>query len=400
MIPIAVQIGLRYAKIKSKNRFAAFINLFSVLGLTLGVLSLIVVIAVMSGLEGQLKGRMLNIIPHVIIADSTPLNVTGEPSLTNVRTQAAYYETQALLQSNDGLAGVVVQGLDESVLSEQLQLEQYLLSGELSQLSTQRFNIIIGQALARRLQVEVGQEIRILLPSRTRFTPLGRIPTQRLVKVVGIYQMLTNADDYMVFMPAPTVAKLMPKERQNTGSQRLFLADAFDLESIEQYLVTQRVAYTTWRDREGAFFDAVRMEKNMMALMLSLVIAVAAFNIIASLVMLVNEKRPDIAILRTQGCTSNDILLIFIVTGLANAVKGTLTGCVLGVALVLGMNPLLMLLELPIALAINGDPVPYVLNWQDVLMVASGALLLCFIATLPPSMQALKMSPAKALQAE
>jgi lipoprotein-releasing system permease protein len=397
MIPIAVQIGLRYAKIKSHNRFAAFINLFSVLGLTLGVLSLIVVIAVMSGLEGQLKGRMLNIIPHVVIAGDAPVTLPAD-----VLAQTPYYETQALLQSSEALAGVVVQGLTTAVLHQQLQLDQYLLSGDLQALDSGRFNVIIGHALARRLQVEVGDQIRIILPSRTRFTPIGRIPTQRLVNVIGIYQMLTNADDYMVFMPASTVAKLMPRApaEQPLAQQRLFLADAFALAEIEQSLSQAGVSYTTWRDREGAFFDAVRMEKNMMALMLSLVIAVAAFNIIASLVMLVNEKRPDIAILRTQGCTSVDILLIFIITGLANAAKGTLAGCVLGVVIVLGMNPVLILLDTPIALSINGDPVPYVLAWEDVAKVALGALLLCFIATLPPSMQALKMSPAKALQAE
>lgn len=390
----SVLIGLRYAKIKQQRaylpRFLAFINFFSVLGLTLGVMSLIVVMAVMSGLEGQLKDRMLNLVPHVIVESDIPLVL--DPNL--VREQTQYHETQALLQTQSDLSGIVIQGMSTEALQNELALPDFIVAGQFNDFDAP-FQMIIGAALARKLNVTVGEKVRLIIPSQSRFTPFGRIPLQRLVTVQAIYQMQTNADDYMVFMPLTTVQKFT---RNTPITQRLFLHDAFMLQPVEQWLTDY--SYSTWREREGAFFDAVRMEKNMMSLMLSLIIAIAAFNIIVALVMLVNEKNADIAVLRTQGMRKSAVMLVFMITGLTNSLKGTLLGCILGVVTVLLMNPVLIALNAPISLAIDGTPVPFVLHWQDVIAVVIGAVTLCLLATILPSLRALNINPATALASE
>jgi lipoprotein-releasing system permease protein len=390
-------IGMRYAKImrqrklsRSTSKFLAFINFFSVLGLTLGVMSLIVVMAVMSGLEGQLKDRMLNLIPHVLIQSDEAVNLPT----SLLRSQTLYTESQALLQTQQGLAPIVVQGMATQVLLNELALNKYLVLGEFSDFVSD-YHIVLGSALARQLNVSVGDKVRIIVPGQSRYTPFGRIPLQRLVTVQAIYQMLTNADDYMVFMPLSSVQKFT---RGSPKTQRLFLSDAFALGEIFSYL--EGTQFSTWREREGAFFDAVRMEKNLMSIMLSLIVAIAAFNIVAALVMLVNEKHSDIAILRTQGFSKPAVMLIFIITGLTNAIKGTLLGCLLGIVVIFSMNPLLLYMDAPISLAIDGNPIPYILHVSDVAKVILGAIGLCLMATILPSLRALKVEPSQALASE
>jgi len=390
-------IGMRYAKVarqhkhaRSTPKFLAFVNFFSVLGLTLGVMSLVVVIAVMSGLEGQLKDRMLNLVPHILIESEEPLQLP--PSI--LRSQSLYHEAQALVQTQQDIAPIVVQGMTTQVLKNEIELDRYIVAGDFSDFASD-YHIVLGAALARQLNVTVGDQLRIIVPSQSRYTPFGRIPLQRLITVQAVYQMLTNADDYMVFMPLSSVQKF---SRNAPTTQRLFLTDAFALGEVSRFLAGMH--YSTWREREGAFFDAVRMEKNLMSMMLSLIIAIAAFNIIAALVMLVNEKHSDIAILRTQGMPNRAIMLIFIFTGLTNALKGTLLGCLLGILVVYSMNPLLLAMDAPISLAVDGDPVPYILHFSDVAKVIFGAVGLCLIATILPSIRALKVHPSEALASE
>lgn len=403
---LALKIALRYSHSKSPNALIAFINRFSVLGLIIGVASLIVVLSVMNGLEQQLKERVLSLVPHVeLTAQHNPVapDVLQQLSeLPQFASRIDFIEVQALLQSPSQLAGVNLHGVSMSALSEHINLSPYIQQGELSTLQAQRFSVALGAPIARQLNVSVGDTIRVIIPSRSRFTPMGQIPLQKLVNVAAIYSSQTSADEATGFM---RLADLQRLSRSETAT-RIFLQEPFALSRFtsalrnDATLSQQFNIERTWRDRQGAFFDAVRMEKTLMSLMLSLVIAVAAFNIVASLIMVVNEKYPDIAILRTQGLAPEVIVMIFIANGVYNALTGTLLGVGLGLFLVFSLNPVLSAVEAPIALAVNGDPLPMVLGWLDVVVIGLGALLLCVIATIAPSLHALRVNPSAVLQSE
>jgi lipoprotein-releasing system permease protein len=394
MLPISARIGLRYSQAKQGNSFVAFINFFSVLGLCLGMTALIVVLSIMNGLEAQLKSRVLGVVPHVVVDPNVSFaDLSNIPSVLAV---SKYTETQGLIQAPGELAGVLVQGIEPDIMSRYSSLQGNIVAGELQALSTGSYNVVIGAALAQKLDVRVGDSIRLMIPAVTRFTPLGQIPLQRRVNVVGIFMLQSTADTQMVFMQINDVLKLT---RQQHAQQRLFLDDAFRFEQALSWINSGSVV-STWRARQGPLFDAVKMEKNMMALLLMLVVAVAAFNIVSALVMVVTEKRGDIAILQTQGLAKRHILFIFIANGLFNSLKGTLLGVGLGLLTMYTLNPLLMALNIPLALAVNGEPIPFLVDPLQISLVVLSAIILCLLASLPAAFQAMQVAPAAHLRTE
>ncbi|WP_218309530.1 lipoprotein-releasing ABC transporter permease subunit [Alteromonas antoniana] len=397
-LPLPAFIALRYATAGKQNSFVSFINKFSVAGIALGLAALIIVLSVMNGFESQLKQRVLGIVPQVVAY--APLSDETITTLPGVRAAMPYRETEGVIQSRQGLRGVQIHGVDANVMSAQSIVSDNLLTGRFSDLAARSFHVIIGRALATQLDVRPGDRLRVMLAGASIYTPFGRMPSQRLVTVSGIYDLGSQMDSKVVYMSLADLTRLMRLRADTPANTRLFLDDAFAYQQVVDALAPLEITVDNWRSRQGPLFDAVKMEKNMMFLMLLLIIAVAAFNIVSALVMVVSEKQGDIAILQTQGMTGRRMMSVFMLNGLFNGVKGALIGLVAGVAIVINLNTLLELLGIPIVLSADGAGVPVVIQWSQVILVTVFSLMLCVLASVYPATRAMRVNPATALQNE
>ena len=461
--PLSAFIAYRYAKSNkaSQTSFVSFINRFSVAGIALGLMALIIVVSVMNGLEGQLKQRILGIVPHIeitktpIISENpsrtsnenaitetptqtaektqtvtlkeiseTPIEnaITETPTQTAEKTQTvtlkeisetpiegvvatmAYREAEAVVQSRSDLRGVQVHGVQPEVMIEHTLVANHMEQGRFSDLTEGSFAAIIGRSLAIKLEARVGDRLRVMVAGASVYTPFGRMPSQRLVTVVGVFDMGSQMDDKVMYMNLKDVNRLMRDPKGSEQSLRLFLNDAFNYQAVVSAL-TDRVGVSvnnmkTWRERQGPLFDAVKMEKNMMTLMLLLIIAVAAFNIVSALVMVVTEKQGDIAVLQTQGMLPSSVMWIFVLNGLFNGIKGAGIGLVLGVVITLQLNNILDLIGSPLALAADGRGLPIEMDVVQIAGIALLSLLLCVLASVYPARKAMKIAPSQALQNE
>ncbi|KXI30777.1 lipoprotein-releasing ABC transporter permease subunit [Paraglaciecola hydrolytica] len=400
--PLSAFVGLRYAKAAKGSHFIAFINFFSVVGIALGLMALITVLAVMNGFEGELKLRNLGITPHVLVhhQDEDRVGSRNFTVFPEVLAQAEQIDYEGLIQSSSALQGVMIQGVDSQAMQQHSIIAQNMLVGSLNNLVAGHYGVVIGHALARKLNLSIGEKTRLLAAKNSFFGPFGRIYNQRIFTVVGIFDMSSALDDKVVLLNIDDAAKLIRSQVDKESDTRLFLDDAFSYLSVVQQLNAQGLSTTDWRTQQGALFDAVKMEKNMMSLMLLLIIAVAAFNIVSALVMVVTEKQGDIAILLTQGMTRQQVMQIFLFNGLYNGIKGTLWGVLGGLLLVFQLNNMIELLNIPIYLGPNGQGLPIHLEWQQVVYLVGISLLLCFLASLYPAYRSVKVEPARALKYE
>ncbi|MEW9798631.1 lipoprotein-releasing ABC transporter permease subunit [Alteromonas sp. CYL-A6] len=394
--PPSAFIALRYATAGKHNSFVSFINRFSVAGIALGLCALVIVLSVMNGFEAQLKARVLGMVPHVLVKaapDALPFS-----DIAGVRGVMAYRETEGVVQSRRGLRGVQLQGVDPQGMQRNALVAELIQRGRFSNLAAGQFVVIIGRALATQLEVNVGDRLRVLVAGASVYTPFGRLPSQRLVTVGGIFDMRSQLDDKVVYLHQDDLRRLLRQPAATPPDTRLFLDDAFAYQQVVSALAGQGVDAESWRARQGPLFDAVKMEKNMMFLMLLLIIAVAAFNIVSALVMVVTEKQGDIAILQSQGMTRASVRRIFMLNGLFNGAKGALIGVVLGVVITLQLNNVLALFNVPLALSADGKGVPVVMEPGQVVMVTLFALGLCLLASVYPAIRASRVMPATALQ--
>jgi lipoprotein-releasing system permease protein len=417
--PVSLFIGLRYSRSKKRTGFISFITFFSTVGILLGVASLITVVSVMNGFEGELKKRILGIVPHVIVSkelsNSTNNNFKAWPDLRKQLLQQKHVEqvtpflsSEALIQSSKNLQGVLLQGIIPDFEQDNI-IRSHMVQGDLDNLSKDPYSIVIGQSLARKLKVTIDDSIRLVLPNKTSFTPMGRIPVQRKFVVRGIFDVGSQVDDSMVYVHSKYGAKLLRRKGDGIDQLRLYLDDAFnatqvvhDLSTIGKHeLSMDKLTFATWSDTQGALFSAVNMEKKMMWLMLSLIVAVAAFNIVSALVMVVIEKQGEIGILQTLGLSRAGIVKIFITQGMVNGLWGVTLGSFFGVLVALNLNEILSILGLNIlggGYAIQALPVQ--LEVKNVVVIVISALAMSFIATLYPAFQASKTQPAEVLRNE
>lgn len=400
--PLPAFIGLRYAKASKGSHFIAFINFFSVAGIALGLMALITVLSVMNGFEGELKLRNLGITPHILVQKKPNVDFVPDSfkHIEGVVSSALQIDSEGIIQSSEGLTGVMFQGIQPQVMQHSSVIAQNMLIGELTDLVEGEYGIIIGHALSIKLRLRIGETARLISSENSYFGPFGRIYSQRVFRVVGIFDLGSALDDKAVFMHIDDAARLLRSKTSKLAQTRLFLADAFDYKNVVQTLVAQGYSSTNWRDQQGVLFDAVKMEKNMMSLMLLLIISVAAFNIVSALVMVVTEKQGDIAILLTQGMTRNSIMGIFLFNGIYNGIKGTAIGIVAGILLVTQINNVIKLFNFPIFLSPEGQGVPTDLQWQQVIFLIATSLVLCFLASLYPAYRAVRVNPADALKYE
>lgn len=397
-LPIPLFIGLRYSQSRKGHAFLSFITLFSVTGIFLGVMALTLVSSVMNGFEGELKKRILGVLPHLVVSTE---KTDQRPWLDMLQAQDArivqvspFAQSEALIQSSKQLSGALLQGVSVDALPQFLR--DSLQIGDWHEFGQSRYQVMLGSALADKLRVQVGQKVRLLLPSGGNYTPMGWMPRQRVFTVAGIFNSGSEVDKVVAVVLLGDLQKLAPKPQLEW---RISLSDAFRSVEIAPKLaqlpgVTQVV---DWRISHGKLFSAVAMEKAMMWLMLLLIVAVAAFNIVSALVMMVTDKQREVAILKTQGMTNSQLFLVFAVQGMSHGVVGAFAGALAGGLLCWQLNPLMALLGLQL---LPGMALPIDLQPLQLLLIVLSALALTALAVIYPAWRAVQIEPAEILRDE
>ncbi|MBV7315519.1 lipoprotein-releasing ABC transporter permease subunit [Shewanella sp. NIFS-20-20] len=398
-------IGWRYWRAKKANSFASFITFFAVMGIFLGVAALIIVGSVMNGLEGQLKHRILGAVPQLVITaapDHTlPTTLAAELSrLPDVIAVTPSASTQAMIQAVDGIRAIQVYGIEP---------QQAALTGAgdtrvLSTLAAGDYRIVLGSVLANQLGVRPGEQVRVISGDGVVYSPLGPVPSQRKFTVAGVFEMGSQVDAHVAYINYQDARRLMRLPSEGISSYRMYLSDPFEaahlVGGVKQLLAADKITakVSDWRQDYGHLFAAVKMEKTMMSLMLSLVVAVAAFNIVSALVIMVVDKTADIAVLKTQGLSHVQAMAVFIVQGSLNALVGLVLGVSGGVILTLYLNDIMTMLGLSILGP--GTQLPVILSIWQLVVIIVGTLLITLFATLYPAVRAAKVEPAKVLRHE
>lgn len=399
--PLPIFIGLRYLRGRSGDRFSRFVSYMSTAGITIGVLSLVTVLSVMNGFEAQLKGRILGVLPQAVIShDSGRISMDKEPvellsQYGSSQSAVPIVRSEAVLQSHQGLAAAMMIGIEPDSDDP---IRSRIVSGSLERLSAGKYQVLLGHSLARELDVRVGDKVRLMVTSASQYTPLGRIPSQRMFTVAGLYSTGSDVDRQLVVTHIADAGKLMRYKTGQASGWRLFFDDPFVVSELSSKPLPEGWRWSDWREQRGELFQAVRMEKNMMGLMLGLIIGVAAFNIISALIMVVMEKQSEVAILKTQGMSDRQVLAIFMVQGASSGAVGAVVGGLLGVLLATNLNSLLD--AMGVALFSFGGQLPVVINPYQIIVVVVGAVLLSLVATLFPSYRASSVKPAEALRYE
>jgi lipoprotein-releasing system permease protein len=259
-----------------------------------------------------------------------------------------------------------------------------------------QYNVILGEQLASQLGVKRGDQLRLMVPTVSQFTPVGRLPSQRIFTVAGTYAANSEVDAYQILVNQQDASRVMRYPLGNITGWRLWLEKPLNVDTFSEQKLPEGLTLKDWRERKGDLFQAVRMEKNMMGLLLSLIIAVAAFNIITSLGLLIMEKQGEVAILQTQGLTRRQIVAVFMVQGASAGIIGTLLGTLLGVLLASQLNNLMPV----IGLFLDGAALPVDINVWQVVTIALVSMIVALLSTLYPSWRAAAVQPAEALRYE
>ncbi|KAA3667909.1 lipoprotein-releasing ABC transporter permease subunit LolC [Pectobacterium carotovorum] len=397
--PVALFIGLRYMRGRASDRFGRFVSWLSAIGITLGVMALVTVLSVMNGFERELEGNILGVMPQALI--STPqgsLNPALIPassldSLEGVTRVAPLTTGDVVLQSARSVAVGVMLGIDPD---EQEPLSRYLVNVKQQQLQSGQYQAILGDKLAAQLGVNAGDQVRMMVTSASQLTPMGRIPSQRIFTVAGTFAANSEVDSYQLLVNQQDASRLMRYPAHHITGWRLWLEKPLSVDTLSTQTLPEGTVWKDWRERKGELFQAVRMEKNMMGLLLSLIVAVAAFNIITSLGLLVMEKQGEVAILQTQGLTQRQIMMVFMVQGGSAGVIGALLGALLGTLLASQLNTLMPIL----GVLLDGAALPVAIDPVQVVTIAISAMVIALLSTLYPSWRAAAVQPAEALRYE
>lgn len=407
--PIALFIGLRYTRAQRSNHFISFIALVSMIGLMLGVAVLITVLSVMNGFDRELKNRILGMIPQATIASGEiiqdwPKLVAQAEQHPQVAAAAPFTQIQGMITAQGQVSGVVISGIEPALEEKVSIVQHHMTAGTLTELREGEFGIILGQSLTDGLGLGIGDKVTLVLPEASP-SPAGVIPRFKRFTLVGTFNIGSDVDGMIGYIHLNDAARLL---RLPDGAQgvRMKLDDIFAAPQVSRELAQQmpNVYPNDWTQTHGNLFAAIQMEKAMVSLLLFLIVLVAAFNIVSSLVMTVTDKKSDIAILRTLGASPATITRIFMVQGVIIGAVGTLIGTVLGVISALTIGDLfgwvsrVFGLQLMDAYFINY--LPSHLRWADVALVVSVSLVLSFLATIYPAMRAAKIQPAEALRYE
>ena len=414
MQPYELFIGLRYTRAKRRNHFISFISMISMLGIGLGVMALIVVLSVMNGFQKEIRARILGVTPHLqVISDSGQLNdwqhvldiVAKDPE---VRAAAPYVNGQGMVSLNDNVQGVMVRGILPDAEQRLTGLGDKMKHGALSDLRPGEFNIVLGVDLARALGAHVGDTVLLITP-QGQITPAGMLPRLKQFHVAGIFEIgMSPYDNALALINLEDAQKLYRMGNGVSGiSGSLHNLDRAPQVAYELEDKLPKDTYATdWTRQNANYFSVVAMEKKMMFIILSLIVLVAAFNIVSTLVMAVTDKQADIAILRTMGASPKSIMQIFMVQGMLIGLIGMATGVIGGVLIALNIGTIVPFIEHLFGVQFLSKEFYYIselpsdLQKTDVFVVAGMSFLISLLATLYPSWRAAKIQPAEALRYE
>ncbi|MEZ5455234.1 MAG: lipoprotein-releasing ABC transporter permease subunit [Lysobacteraceae bacterium] len=411
--PIELAIGLRYTRAKRRNHFISFISLASMLGIAIGVTALITVISVMNGFEGELRQRILGMVAHATISGAGQPMADWSIAIETARKDprvvgaAPYIEREAMLQGGR-TQGALLRGIDPAQEPEVSELNAKMVKGEFGALQPGAFNILLGSELALWLGVDVGDQVTVFVPE-FRSTPVGVMPQMKRFTVVGLFTAgMQEYDRQLAVIHIGDGQRLLRMGEGVTGV-RLKLRDMFDGWKVARDLSDHLGSFyriRDWSADHANFFRAIRMEKTVMFIILSLIIGVAAFNLVSSLVMLVTDKQADIAILRTLGMSPRSVMAVFVVQGSLIGVVGVILGLIGGVSLTLNLQWVVKAIESLLGTELMPADVYYItgvpteLRQWDVVQITFVALCMSMLATLYPAWRAARTEPAAALRYE
>ena len=414
MQPYELYVGLRYTRAKRRTHFISFISFISIAGIALGIWALISVMSVMNGFEKEIRARILGAAAHIQvlggeggIADWSRLSqeVSTHPE---VIASAPFVNAQGLLSTGTAVRGVFVRGVVPEMENKVAEFGQAMKAGRFEDLRPGEFGIAIGITLARGLRLHVGDRVTLISP-QGQVTPAGLMPRLKQFTVVGIFQMDHNEFDSALALVNMQDAQTLYRMGESVSGIRLKVKEIDAAPRIARELarkVTQEVFISDWTQQNVNYFRAIQIEKRMMFIILTLIIAVAAFNLVSTLVMVVTDKHPDIAILRTLGASPGSIMKIFMVQGSVIGTFGTVIGVVAGIVTALNIDVIVPAIEHVFNFQILSREVYYIsdlpsdLHWRDVWSVALVSLFLAFVATIYPSWRASRVNPAEALRYE
>jgi lipoprotein-releasing system permease protein len=412
--PLVLYIGLRYTRAKRRTQFISFITLTSVLGIALGVTALITVLSVMNGFEAELRERILGMTAHATVTgkngqldnwQALDQKLKGMP---HVEGAAPFITGQVMINADRRVSGTMLNGILPEYESKVSEVATKMKSGQLTNLVAGEYGIVLGLELANYLGVMNGDKITVISP-QVNSTPAGIVPRMRRFTVVGIFQVgMYEYDRNMALINIDDAAKLFRMDNSISGL-RIKLDDLFNAPKITHALANALFGdyqVSDWTLAHNNFFKAIQTEKRVMFIILLLIVAVAAFNIVSTLVMVVTDKRGDIAILKTQGLTSGAVMGIFMVLGSIIGVVGTLLGVLGGVLLALNVETIVPAIEKLLQVQFMAADVYYIselpskLVWSDVYSIAGMAFFLSLLATIYPAWQASRINPAEVLRYE
>ncbi|MBE9526362.1 MAG: lipoprotein-releasing ABC transporter permease subunit [Proteobacteria bacterium] len=412
--PLSLFIGFRYTRAKRRNQFVSFITLSSFIGIAIGVWALITVLSVMNGFQAEIRERILGMAAHATISgmngslkqwQSLDKKIQQQP---HVIGSAPYILREGMLTNGSNVHGALIRGVDPQIEKNVSEVSLHMYRGSYDALNEHKYGIILGRYLARSIGAVVGSKVTMVTPS-ANITPAGIMPRLKRFTVVGIFEMGHNQYDANMALIHLRDAQTLFKMKGLVTGIRLKLDDLYSAPRISREIEKTLNGFhrvIDWTQHHANLFRAINIEKTMMLLILSLIIAVAAFNIVSTLVIVVNDKQADIAILRTLGASPGMVMRIFIAQGMLIGVVGTLLGVITGILTAQNIETIVPALESVLGFKFLAPDVylisdlPSEMRWSDVIVTATISFSLTVLATIYPAWRASRIQPAEALRYE
>ena len=410
MSSISLKLGYKYLR-SNKGGMFSFTTVLAITGLMIGIASLIVVTSIMNGFEKELENRILGVIPHSVIASDIPIK-DYDQIIKDIKTNkdivnaSPYISIQGLITSSYNSSGITLIGIDPAKEKSMSIIPEYMLSGSISNLDEDN-TIILGSLLAASIGAYIGDEINITT-SDIKTSIIGSYPTSVNLKVIGIYELKTEIDQILTLVSHRTAQKLKNIKNNETLSIRLKTNNLFNAETISETILrdlnNKDFYFSSWKSSHGTLFEAIQFEKLLISLMLFLIVAVASILVLSTVVMTVKSKEREIGILMTLGANSKQIILIFFTQGLIVSLIGIIFGLLLGFTLILNLNNFISFIEsilnrnLLDAYFINYFP--YFIDYHQIFIICLISFFISLIASLIPSLKAIKLNPVEILRHE